>query len=172
MTPSSSPRSLWPRPIWLSLALVLSLGINILILGFAMGRHTSLGGLEKPIAEHLDPTAGYFRALRSWPQERRDSFRPLLREHMQGMRIHFREVPLLHQDIHKALTTSPFEPVVLQNALKKLRDHIQISQTKTHTSLIELAKTMTDKERHRLANEMRSHHRMRTKHPDDRRRLH
>lgn len=142
---------------WASLALILSLGVNVLVLGIVIGRGSPLhmfGAIDQRI-HHLDPTAGYFAVLRTWPEDRRKIFRPILGEHLQGMRAHFQEMPRLHKDIQRTLKLEPFDPAALETALGKLREHLQVSQEKTHTSLVELAKTMPVDERIRLAREIR-----------------
>ncbi len=143
---------------WLTIALLVSVAINVLVLGFVIGRGMPFGdhgGMHRPGGDRLDPTAGFFRMLHNWPENRRESFRPILREHMQGMRNHFREIPPLHRELQDALKAEPFDPAALEIALQKLRENLQVSQEKTHDSLVELAKTMPLEERQRLGKEMR-----------------
>ena len=143
---------------WISIALLVSLAINVLVLGFVIGRGMPFGenpAMHRTGGERLDPTAGYFRMLHKWPENRRESFRPVVREHMQGMRSHFQKIPPLHREIQASLDAEPFDPRTLEAALEKLRAHLQISQEKTHSSLVELAKTMPLDERQLLGKEMR-----------------
>jgi len=146
------------RSKWMNVALLLSISANILILGFVLGRglpFTDHSDLRRGASDRLDPTAGYFRVLHNWPENRRESFRPVLRKHMKGMRSHFKEIPPLHREIQESLSHEPFDAEALATALQKLRAHLLVSQEKTHTSLIELAKTMPLEERQRLAREIR-----------------
>ena len=146
------------RSRWMNVALLISIGLNVLILGFVIGRGLPTSDHSAPhsaAGDRLDPTAGYFRVFHNWPEDRRESFRPVLRKHMTGMRNHFREITSLHHEIQKALNAEPFDPEALTTALEKLRAHLLISQEKTHTSLIEIAKTMPLDERQRLAREIR-----------------
>jgi uncharacterized membrane protein len=143
---------------WLPIALLVSLAINVLVAGFVIGRGMPFGeraGMHRTGGERLDPTAGYFRMLHKWPENRRESFRPVVREHMKGIRSHFQKIPPLHREIQASLNAEPFDSQALEAALEKLRMHLQISQEKTHSSLVELAKTMPLDERQRLGKEMR-----------------
>jgi len=143
---------------WLTIALLVSVAINVLMLGFMIGRGLPFGD-QRPVhratGDRLDPTAGYFRMLHKWPESRRENFRPIIREHMLGMRSHFQKIPPLHREIQLALNSEPFDPRTLEVALKKLRENLQVSQQKTHASLVEIAKTMSLEERQRLGREMR-----------------
>ena len=135
---------------WLVIALTLSVAINILIAGFVIGR----SGANR--AEALDPTAGYYRLMRSWPEERRAAFEPMMQMHMRGMREHFKALQPAHAAVYAALQAEPFDAQALKAALQQLRSHLHASQIETHESLIEIAAAMSPEERHRLAGKLQA----------------
>lgn len=129
---------------WLIVALIVSLGINLGLAGFFLGRASS-GQIHPPQATHL--MWGVSRILRDLPADRRDALWPQYRAHMRAARADAREVHRAQQDLRSALLADPFDEAALGSSLDRFRDHLHASQTASHSAFIELIMSLTPQER-------------------------
>ena len=135
----------------LLIALVLSVTLNLFLLGFGVARwmhaagHDGRGG---PFAGHgmpHGPMAGAARLLfRSTLEKRREA----LREQRQRLREAQRAV-------RDALAAEPFDRPALDLALQQLRQATSDSQHLMHDALAEIAPTLTREQRAQLARNAR-----------------
>jgi uncharacterized membrane protein len=135
---------------WLIAALIASLGINLALGGYLLGR---LSG-ARPAA--VDPMLSALRMVRDLPDERRRALRPLLREPFRAMRPDVRRMWAAQTRINAALTAEPFDPDALDAALADFRDALLASQRSSHPGLVRLAGAMTAAERLTLRDAMGS----------------
>lgn len=138
---------------WLVIGLIASVAVNLALGGFLAG-HASRGG---PSAVTLDPSLGLFRVVRELPEDRRESFRPVVREHFQSIRRDLRRMRKAQGSINRALEQAPFEPEALDAALDGFRAALLEVQQENHALLVRVAESMTPEERQALREVMTRH---------------
>jgi uncharacterized membrane protein len=140
---------------WLIGGLVLSIVVNLLLVGFILGR---LSGFGPPPAFGPDPTVGFFRMLGFLSDERRAAIMPDLRKQMGEVMPTLRKVRGDQRAVFDALTANPFDPAALDAALTGLRANLAAAEVASHRSFVELAKQLTPAERKEFARAMRRPH--------------
>ena len=138
------------RNRWLVGGLVVSVVLNLLLVGFVVGRLASA-----PPGMPPDPTAGFGRLLRFLPEERREAVSPVLRGHMRDVMREARGLRSEHEAVYSALAAEPYDAAALSAALAALRATLNTTQEVAHRSLVEVAGTLTAAERRQLADAMR-----------------
>jgi len=142
---------------WLIGGLVLSLVVNLLLVGFVAGR---MSGFGPPPGFGPDPTAGFFRLLGFLSDERRATITPELRKEMGQLMPMLRKIHGDQKNVFETLTADPFDPAALEAALTDLRTNLTAAQVASHHSFVEMAKSLTPDERKSLAHAMRRPPRM------------
>jgi uncharacterized membrane protein len=142
---------------WLIGGLVVSLVVNLLLIGFVVGR---MSGLGPPPGFGPDPTTGFFRVLGFLSDERRATITPDLRKQMGQMIPMLRKIHGDQKDVFAALTAEPFDAATLDAALADLRANLTATQVASHRAFVEMAKSLTNEERKQLAHAMRRPPRM------------
>ena len=136
------------RPKILLIALVISLAINLAMLGFAVARMifepTSFAN-----AIHISP-----RWAHHLPDERRKELRPLLREQFKRARAHRPLLREKHKVVQRALAAEDFSEKSLNQALVELRRTLQTSQNQSHEDFSSFVTRLTASERKDLAKEL------------------
>ena len=92
---------------WLIGGLVLSLILNLLLVGFVVGR---MSGFGPPPGFGPDPTAGFFRLLGFLPDDRRAAIAPKLRKQMGELLPVLRKMRGDQHQVFETLTAEPFDP--------------------------------------------------------------
>ncbi|MDE0691720.1 MAG: periplasmic heavy metal sensor [Gammaproteobacteria bacterium] len=137
------------RSKWLIAALAVSLILNLVLVGFFVGRES---GPPAWTQARMDPSFGLARALRFLPEERRDALfgdeeardiRRSLSRSMRGMRRHQRA-------IQAALTAEPFDPDALATAFAAFRHDMDEAQTRNHGLFVRIARDLAPEERDQL----------------------
>ncbi len=142
---------------WVIGGLVVSLMLNLLLVGIIIGR---VSGIGPPPGMGPDPTAGFSRVLGFLSDARRAEIAPDLHHQMRDL------IPLLHRmrgnqrHVFETLTADPFDPAALELALAELRTNLTAAQVESHRSFVEMAKSLTPDERAGLARAMRHGSRM------------
>jgi len=139
------------RNKWLVGGLVASIVVNLLLIGFIVGR-IAIGPLP---GMSPDPTVGYGRMLRFLPDDRRAVVMPTVREHLKDVMSNLRTLRTEQQAVLDALKADPYDKDKLASALAALRGTLTTMQESSHRSLVEVAATLTPDERKRLADAMR-----------------
>ena len=136
------------RPKILLIALVISLAINLAMLGFAVARMifepTSFAN-----AIHISP-----RWAHHLPDERRKELRPLLREQFKRARANRPLLREKHKAVQRALAAEDFSEKSLNQALVELRRTLQTSQNQSHQDFSSFVTRLTASERKDLAKEL------------------
>jgi uncharacterized membrane protein len=136
------------RPKILLIALVISLAINLAMLGFAVARMifepTSFAN-----AIHISP-----RWAHHLPDERRKELRPLLREQFKRARANRPLLREKHKAVQRALAAEDFSEKSLNQALVELRRTLQTSQNQSHEDFSSFVTRLTASERKDLAKEL------------------
>jgi len=136
------------RPKILLIALVISLAINLAMLGFAAAR-IIFEPTRFANAIHISP-----RWAHHLPDERRKELRPLLREQFKRARA---QRPLLrekHKAVQRALAAEDFSENSLNEALVELRSALQTSQSQSHADFSGFVTQLTATERKDLDKEL------------------
>jgi uncharacterized membrane protein len=140
------------RNSWLIGGLAVSLIVNLLLVGFVVGRMTS--GFSMP-PMRPDPTMGIYRMIDFLPDARRDEIKGMLRADMRNIRPELRELRQVHRRIREAVTADPFVRADLETALADLRTRLGSTQVAAHESFVDVASKLTPEERDQLADAMR-----------------
>lgn len=137
---------------WLVGGLVVSLILNIAIVGFVFGR-LSGGGLRGPM---FDPTMSITRALRVLPEERRSELRPLIGKQMRAMGPSARRLHHNQDELYRAILAEPYDRSLLEQSLSAFRDTLNTSQETSHRAFVDVIDALTPSERRLLLEHMRS----------------
>lgn len=132
---------------WLFAALAVSVGLNLVLIGFGAARL-----LEPRIPPpRLDPALSFFPVLRELPEERQAALRPLMREQFRRAWPAMRGMRGAQREIESALLATPFNEAELAAALAEFRTALLASQQASHGALVNLASALTPEERVRFA---------------------
>ena len=136
------------RPKILLITLVISLAINLAMLGFAVARMifepTSFAN-----SIHISPRWAYHL-----PDERRKELRPLLREQFKRARAQRLLLRKKHRAVQHVLAAEDFSEKSLNQALVDLRSALQTSQSQSHIDFSGFVTQLTAAERKDLAKEL------------------
>ena len=135
---------------WLILGLVISVGINVAIAGFFVGR-ISHGG-HPP---NLDPTIGFMRVLADLPEARRRELRPLAAERMRQVIPSLRAMRSAQRRLRELILAEPFDQTALEAALTAFRQHLSTSQVVSHRAFVQLITELSPAERRVLVDFIR-----------------
>jgi uncharacterized membrane protein len=141
-----------PSSKWLIAVLVISLGANLVLAGFLIGRTTSN---VAPTRMGPDPAAIYFRMLGYLPEQRREELMPIVRRHLDEVRPEIRATRVQLQRMNRALTAEPFDAAALEAEMAELRRLHARTQAESHRSFVQLVAEMTPEERAGLAEAFR-----------------
>ncbi len=133
---------------WLLVLFVLSLALNLALVGFLLGRSSAdfRGG---------DPTRGFPRwAMMEMSQERRESLRPTFSRHRADMRRQLRDMRDHHRALQTAVAADPYDPAGLAAALADMRAaHARVEST-NHAAFRDFVSQLSPAERQRLAEQL------------------
>ena len=143
---------------WLVTIVVISVALNLLLVGFYIGQQPLPGRTNVSI----DPTMSLPRVLQGLPEDRRRAL-------LQDVDVSRREIASRHRalqkvqlDIERIMETEPFEPDELAQALENFRRRFDENQEDGHRILIQLLEKMNPDERSAFRHALR---RLRTR-PD------
>ncbi len=171
---ASTPRRRCSR--WLIALLVLSLAVNLLVLGavgtmayfhFKGTAWMSHGQTDRQTLRRAAlgrpglMVRALWRTMRTLPEERRKALRPLLREHRQAIRQAYAEVGRLRLALTEALKTAPDDAARRQAILQQLEK----AETETRRHIVQLVATflenLTPEERRIFAERLERYERRR-----------
>ena len=128
---------------WLVTIVVISVALNLLLVGFYIG-HQPLPGRTNV---SIDPTMGLPRVLQGLPEDRRRAL-------LQDVDVSRREIASRHRalqkvqlDIERIMETEPFEPDELAQALENFRRRFDENQEDSHRLLVQLFEQIDPEER-------------------------
>jgi uncharacterized membrane protein len=167
---------------WLGVALVLSLAVNLLVLGavgtmayfhfsgagsYWMSHGKWRGKTKNPAMRHAVlgrpglMVRALWRTMRALPQERRRALRPLLREHRQAIRAAYAEVGRLRLQLAELLQ----DPTADRARLEAIAKRLEEAETATRRHIVRLVTTflehLTPQERRIFAEKLRQQERRR-----------
>ena len=128
---------------WLVTIVVISVALNLLLVGFYIGQQPLPGRTNVSI----DPTMGLPRVLQGLPEDRRRAL-------LQDVDVSRREIASRHRalqkvqlDIERIMETEPFEPDELAQALENFRRRFDENQEDSHRLLVQLFEQINPEER-------------------------
>ena len=137
------------RAKWIYAILLVSLAVNLLLVGFVVGQSS------KP-ALFGDPTRAFPRWVRTLPEERQVELRPTIRAHLGNMRPAMRQMRSQHQRLQDALRADPFDAELLAAALAELRANHARVQESSHRAFVGFVNQLTPAERQALVEDLRA----------------
>ena len=136
---------------WLIAVLVTSIAINLLLVGFYVGR--------QPLSERtnmgFDGSLGLQRMLRGLPDDRRRGLLQDVDVSRREIASRYRALQKVQLDIERIMETEPFEPDELAQALENFRRRFDENQEDGHRILIQLLEKMNPDERSAVRNALR-----------------
>jgi len=133
---------------WSSVVLVGSLTINLLLVGYLVGQHS------RP-ALRDDPARVFPRWIKTLPQERQKTLRPMLRQHLRELRGPVRGLHQEHTAVHQAITAEPFNAEELAARLSDVRQKNDQLEIKAHQTFVDFVKRLTPAERQAFGADLR-----------------
>jgi uncharacterized membrane protein len=136
---------------WLVAIVVISIALNLLLVGFYVGRQPLSGRTNMGI----DATMGLQRMLQGLPDDRRRAL-------LQDVDVSRREITSRHRalqkvqvDIERVMATEPFDAERLAQALENFRRRFDENQEDNHRLLVQLFEQMNPDERSTVRNALR-----------------
>lgn len=149
------------RNKWLVLTLAGSLVINLVFVGFVVGRMS--GGSMPPPS--FDQTASLPRLLRFMTEDRRREVMIDAPSHRRELRPTVRALRKAQKRIYGSIDTDPFEADSLRKALADFRGNLDESQVKIHQAFEKVIARLTPQERRALGQVMRNQRKQRPSSP-------
>lgn len=137
------------RNKWLTIALVISLSVNLLLVGFALG--SKFRG--PPSAMMANPMFGLMRYADSLPKQRRAELFEEVRA-FRPERAQFRKMRELQTNLRAEIRRDPLDPVALKAALVAVQNQMQTHQSASHDAFVQLMQALTPAERIMLDDQM------------------
>lgn len=134
---------------WLTIALVLSLGANLLLVGFTLG--SKFRG--PPASMMMNPMFGLMRYADTLPEERRAELLKSMRS-FRPERAQFRQMRELQNNLRNEIRRDPLDPVALKAVLSALHNQMQTHQAASHDAFVQLMQSLTPAERAALDDQM------------------
>jgi uncharacterized membrane protein len=152
--PQTPPATHAPTARWVKVALILSLGLNLLILGIVGGAWLSPDG---PRGDRIDRAARdmgatpFIRALE--PEDRRALFQAIRREE-EPLRQNREELRLRFEALLASVRADPFDPWAVESLLQLQRSAATERQMIGERLLVEQLTTMTPEARDAFADRL------------------
>lgn len=151
---------------WIKITLVVSLAINLVLIGAIVGRISAGSDSTRPFPPHL----GW--VLRSLDSEKRQQLKPKLREQARDTRQARQQLRETQQAVTQLLLEDPLDEAALKAKLETLRSLSAKSQQDMHTALLGIMGQLSAAEREQAVqflnqnwgDEMRGH-RPKRQHP-------
>ncbi|MEL7416215.1 MAG: periplasmic heavy metal sensor, partial [Pseudomonadota bacterium] len=133
-----------PVPLWLKITLVVSLGLNLLVLG-VIGGVALRGGPQKVIEANTPP--GLIGLVRALPEDRGLTVRTELREEFRDGTSFLQRRRKQTRDLREAITAVPFDADVLEAVMERERGQVLRFLEAGHGIILVQLADMTDEER-------------------------
>jgi uncharacterized membrane protein len=141
------------RRRWLGLALVLSLAVNLFLVGILAG-----GWLARGPAAGFDPAAGPAsipHMIRALPPTARDAALERFAERRRALRGQMTALRRARQSVYEALTAEAFDRAALEAALGDLREQVAALQAGLHEAIVAVAERLEAEDRREMAETLR-----------------
>ena len=132
--------------------LLLSLALNIGLVGFLVGKHSGLGPMHK--SAMVPPSAALSRFMRELDEPRRDELRPLFRSHIKTLRPGAKAMRQGQQELRSALVSQPLDTAALTTALQSIAQLPGQRAPAIEGSFVAFVQGLTLDERQQLASKL------------------
>lgn len=131
---------------YLIAGLVVSVTLNLILVGLLAGRATSFdAGMRR-----VDPMLGMRGLIGELDEERREFLAPHFRAYFASLRPRFREIRGAQEALRQAMLSDPLDRAALEKALDAFNTHLFDTQSNAQEALITLAAALTLEERKAL----------------------
>ena len=137
---------------WLLVGLTASVAINLVLIGFLIGR---VSGMPRPSTFQANTQASIGWMMRNLPEERREALHPEARAHFGELRPALRELRGAQRRLFDVLTAEELDQAALNNVIAQLRKGFDTTQSHNLEFLAQLAGKLTVEERRMLAEGLR-----------------
>lgn len=154
---SSTETSPRPRRRWITILLIVSLGLNMILVGFLVGSVLR----SHP---HRDPVISVWairKALRDLPSDERERVRDAFEQVRAEMRSRAGDMGVLRDTLGQTLTADPFDAQAFADALDALEDQRTAVADIGKRKLVEIVATFDLPIRQRLMEAMKRQRRAR-----------
>jgi uncharacterized membrane protein len=140
---------------WLVVGLTASVVINLLLVGFLVGRAS---GMPRPSTFQANTQASIGWMMRHLPDERRDVLRPEARAHFGELRPALRKLRQAQRRLFEVLIAEELDQDALNGVIVEMREGIDTTLGHNLEFLAQLAGKLTVEERRMLAEGLRRPH--------------
>lgn len=159
MTPADQRAGSPPRRRWRSVLLIVSLALNLFLIGtLAGGRIADWRHAGPPIAAPMSPGM-VSRLVRELPPPAQQEARQLFLDRRSEIRRRIRALHTARAEAMALLTEEPFDPGAFSQAMTQVRERTLAVQEVIHDVLIDLSGQVDPDTRARLANAAQGLHR-------------
>jgi len=152
-----------PKRSWMKALLIVSLGLNLAVVGLVIGAKLSGHGDKRA---HFAGATGLRMFMHALPDDQRREVRRYFRVHRTQVHVNGDAMREAMQTIHVAIIARPFNPDALYTAFATQRVHITTSTRDAQKAFVEIISQMTDAQRTVYVNTMKEQRRQwRKDHP-------
>ena len=152
-----------PKRSWIKALLVVSLGLNLAVVGLVIGAKLSGHGDKRA---HFAGATGLRMFMHALPDDQRSEVRRYFRVHRTQVHVNGDAMREAMETIHVAIIARPFNPDALYTAFAAQRVHITTSTRDAQKAFVEIISQMTDAQRTVYVNTMKEKRRQwRKDHP-------
>ncbi|HEY8351963.1 MAG TPA: periplasmic heavy metal sensor [Sphingomonadales bacterium] len=126
------------------IVLVLSLALNLLLLGFLAARALF------PEPRLVGPHVALHHAMEELSPEAQEVVRNTMRAHGKNLRAHMRELRQAKAELQDLLGTDPLDEAAVADVLRQIRRHNGAIQEEIHEATLEIARELPVDERRHL----------------------
>lgn len=141
---------------WIGIALVVSLAVNLLVIGMAAGHwtHRHDGAWGGRFAGKSGTEGRAHGMMRAFPEELRGEMEGIMRERRTQAEPVLEQLRAARREAREALRAEPFDRARLAAAYAEMRRHGDVLEQSFHEAMIDAASRLSPEARQKLA-EMR-----------------
>lgn len=141
--PTETGRDLRRRR-WLGIGLAVSLGLNLLLIGFVVARAVY------PVPRMLGPHMTLYHAAEELSPESRDIVRRVMKARSDDFHAHVRGLKQERRRLNELMMTERLDEAAVAQSLREIRRHNAAIQEEIHAATLEIARQLSADERKRL----------------------
>lgn len=153
MTSDTLKRRWATTPRWAKWALGVSLAINFIIIGVAIG---AAARFHKYGHQH-GGGASIGQIMRALPSDRRDSARDLMKANRAELKAVRADRRSAHQALAATIAADPFDPAAARAAFAAMRDKDNLAKSAAHEIMVDVLGLLTDEERDEVGARLSRH---------------
>jgi|GEM_PF-364293 len=135
-----------PKRGWVKYVLIISLGLNLAVVGMVLGAAFS-GGHDRKGFRPPPDVSGMHSLLRALPESKRSDARQYFRDNRAKMKQTGQHLRATALDARSAIVADPFDPAALSQAFAVQRETLGMTAVDAHNAFVSIISTMTLEER-------------------------